>query len=381
MVRTRYRRSSARGRRRSASRPTASSSPTSAPATTARWRCASTASPTPPTPGATSSPQLAEAGYRAVAPFQRGYAPTAVPADGLYQTGALAADAIALHEALGGDGDAVHRRPRLGRAGRRTARPCTRPSGGEGRRHGRAARRRAGHGLRRRTSTSCKRSWYMFFFQHPLADLVVAANDLAFVDMLWATGRRASTPPTTSSSRQGRRCATRPTCRRARLLPRRARRRPDATRARRRPGGDAGRCRRSRCCTSTAATTAASASRSPRRRAAMAARQRHDRDRRRRRPLPPPRAARRRQRPHPGVPRRDRHRRGRPPCPTASWSSSSGSARRAVMVAPVLARARRAGPADRLHAGRPGVPRGRRPRCTTPTSRSAGTTTSRRCRR
>src|SRR5690242_7115926 len=52
-------------------------------------------------------PELAERGYRAVAPFLRGYAPTSVPADGAYQTGALAADAIALHEALGGGPDAV----------------------------------------------------------------------------------------------------------------------------------------------------------------------------------------------------------------------------------------------------------------------------------
>jgi pimeloyl-ACP methyl ester carboxylesterase len=37
----------------------------------------------------------------------RGYAPTAIPADGAYQTGALAADANALHEALGGGADAV----------------------------------------------------------------------------------------------------------------------------------------------------------------------------------------------------------------------------------------------------------------------------------
>jgi pimeloyl-ACP methyl ester carboxylesterase len=30
-----------------------------------------------------------------------------------------------------------------------------------------------------------KRSWYMFYFQHPLSDMVVPANDLAFIDMLW----------------------------------------------------------------------------------------------------------------------------------------------------------------------------------------------------
>ncbi len=52
-------------------------------------------------------PELAGRGYRAVAPFLRGYAPTGVPADGAYQTGALAADAIGLHEALGGGRDAV----------------------------------------------------------------------------------------------------------------------------------------------------------------------------------------------------------------------------------------------------------------------------------
>src|SRR4051812_49479551 len=47
-------------------------------------------------------PALADAGFHAVAPWLRGYAPTAVPADGRYQTGALATDANALHEALGG---------------------------------------------------------------------------------------------------------------------------------------------------------------------------------------------------------------------------------------------------------------------------------------
>ena len=52
-------------------------------------------------------PELAAAGYRAVAPFMRGYAPTSVPADDAFQTGALAADAVALHEALGGGSDAV----------------------------------------------------------------------------------------------------------------------------------------------------------------------------------------------------------------------------------------------------------------------------------
>jgi pimeloyl-ACP methyl ester carboxylesterase len=52
-------------------------------------------------------PALAESGFHAVAPFLRGYAPSAVPADGAYDLGALIADASALHDALGGTQDAV----------------------------------------------------------------------------------------------------------------------------------------------------------------------------------------------------------------------------------------------------------------------------------
>lgn len=52
-------------------------------------------------------PALAGAGWHAVAPWMRGYFPTHIPADAHYQPGALAADAVALHGALGGRGDAV----------------------------------------------------------------------------------------------------------------------------------------------------------------------------------------------------------------------------------------------------------------------------------
>jgi len=47
---------------------------------------------------ATLDGELADAGWRAVAPFMRGYAPTSLPSDGCYQTGALIADANGLHE-------------------------------------------------------------------------------------------------------------------------------------------------------------------------------------------------------------------------------------------------------------------------------------------
>ena len=129
-------------------------------------------------------PALADAGYRAVAPFTRGYAPTSVPSDGFFQTGALSADANALHEVLGGDGNAViighdWGAPTVygaaGSAPERWAKVVgmSVPPGG------------AMNVAFVTNQAQLKRSWYMFFFQHPLADMIVPANDLAFIDMLW----------------------------------------------------------------------------------------------------------------------------------------------------------------------------------------------------
>lgn len=130
-------------------------------------------------------PALADAGFRAVAPFMRGYAPTSVPADGLFQTGALSADANALHEALGGGGDAVlvgHDWGAPAVYGAAASAPdrwskvvgMAVPPGGA-------------MGAAFVTNTDqLKRSWYMFFFQHPLSDIVVPSNDLSFIDMIWA---------------------------------------------------------------------------------------------------------------------------------------------------------------------------------------------------
>src|SRR5687768_14320992 len=130
-------------------------------------------------------PALADAGYRAVAPFMRGYAPTAVPADRRYQTGAFAADAVALHQALGGDEPGViigHDWGAIAATGGAVLAPdrwtkvvtMAVPPGG--------AMGRAFFGG---NTDQLKRSWYMFFFQQPFADFVVAANDLAFIDMIW----------------------------------------------------------------------------------------------------------------------------------------------------------------------------------------------------
>src|SRR3954465_14071204 len=53
-------------------------------------------------------PELAREGYRAIAPFSRGYAPTTLPPDGRHiSIGTLVDDVGALHDALGGGDDAV----------------------------------------------------------------------------------------------------------------------------------------------------------------------------------------------------------------------------------------------------------------------------------
>ncbi|HEY8086236.1 MAG TPA: alpha/beta fold hydrolase, partial [Polyangiaceae bacterium] len=46
-------------------------------------------------------PAIAAAGYRVVSPFTRGYAPSAIPADGAYDTETLGRDVLALIDAFG----------------------------------------------------------------------------------------------------------------------------------------------------------------------------------------------------------------------------------------------------------------------------------------
>lgn len=130
-------------------------------------------------------PRLADAGYRAVAPFTRGYAPTTVPDDGVFQTGALAADLNALHDALGGGGDAVL-------IGHDWGAPSVYGAAGSEPDRWRAVVGMAvppGDALGVAFVANLdqlQRSWYMFLFQHPLADLLVPAADHALIARLWA---------------------------------------------------------------------------------------------------------------------------------------------------------------------------------------------------
>lgn len=48
------------------------------------------------------APRLAESGWRVVAPFMRGYAPSSIPADGSFHIGALMDDALRVRSAAGG---------------------------------------------------------------------------------------------------------------------------------------------------------------------------------------------------------------------------------------------------------------------------------------
>jgi pimeloyl-ACP methyl ester carboxylesterase len=129
-------------------------------------------------------PALGDAGFHAVAPWMRGYAPTQIPADGRYQTGALAADACALHEVLGGDeraviighdwgaaaatGAAVHEPGRWRRVVTMAVPPL------------------AAMATSFLTYAQLKRSFYIFVFQTPLAETAVSLDDYAFIDGLWS---------------------------------------------------------------------------------------------------------------------------------------------------------------------------------------------------
>jgi len=128
-------------------------------------------------------PAFAAAGYRVVAPFLRGYAPTAVPADGWYDRATLAADVRALVEALG-NGPAVIVGQDWGAAityGAIAAFPEL---------FARAVVMAIPHpAMIRESLTSPRqvhRAFHWWFFQLPhIPEMAVAADDFAFIDYLW----------------------------------------------------------------------------------------------------------------------------------------------------------------------------------------------------
>jgi len=129
-------------------------------------------------------PALADAGFHAVAPFQRGYAPTSLAGDGRYQSGVLGVDANALHEALGADGDAVIIGHDWGAIGTYAA------AGLAPDKWRRVVTMAVAPGAVTAQGffsyEQLRKSWYMFFQLNPLSDMVVGMNDYEFIAKLWA---------------------------------------------------------------------------------------------------------------------------------------------------------------------------------------------------
>jgi len=126
---------------------------------------------------------LAGAGYRAVAPYQRGYHPDTLSKDNRYQTIELAQDALNLIDALGyesavvighdwgssiASGTAV-----LAPAKVRALITAAVPYGAK-----------LGEALLTDPEQQ-RRSWYMFFFQTELAEMAVSYDNMAFIRRLW----------------------------------------------------------------------------------------------------------------------------------------------------------------------------------------------------
>jgi pimeloyl-ACP methyl ester carboxylesterase len=129
-------------------------------------------------------PALAAAGFRAVAPFMRGYAPTEVPANGPFQSAALGHDVAALVDALspnepaslfGHDWGAIAAYGAALLAPARIRRLATAavpygpqfPQGVFG------------------SYAQIRRSFYIWFFQLPIAEQAVSGGDFAFIENLW----------------------------------------------------------------------------------------------------------------------------------------------------------------------------------------------------
>ena len=126
---------------------------------------------------------LVEAGYRVVTPYMRGYAPSAIPTDGVYQGAVLGKDVIALMDALGEEHAVLFGHdwgamavqfaalidPQRISKMITAALPCS-PSM---------------PAAMMSSYRQQKRFWYQYFFQLPVAEVMVAADDFSFIRELW----------------------------------------------------------------------------------------------------------------------------------------------------------------------------------------------------
>jgi pimeloyl-ACP methyl ester carboxylesterase len=146
------------------------------------------------------APRLVESGWRVVAPFMRGYAPSSIPADGSYHIGALMDDALRVRSAAGGtERDVVigHDWGAIAATGLAAMpdSPFTRavimsvpPTAAFRRRGGGAAERGRLVGYLAR---QVFRSWYIIYFQFPWLPERSAPWVLPLLWRRWSPGYRA----------------------------------------------------------------------------------------------------------------------------------------------------------------------------------------------
>ena len=128
-------------------------------------------------------PRLTQAGYRVVAPFMRGFAPSQVPPDGSMLIADLIADANGLHDELGGGSDGViighnwggfttwgaaaHAPERWSKVVVLDVPPL------------RFYERTAADPVQ------IHKNSHFYFFQMSIADQIIPANDFAYFDWMW----------------------------------------------------------------------------------------------------------------------------------------------------------------------------------------------------
>jgi pimeloyl-ACP methyl ester carboxylesterase len=140
---------------------------------------------------------LARAGYRAVAPWLRGYAPTDLAPDGNYEVISLARDAVAMIETLGEDGkdEPVSIVGHDWGASAAYMAALMVPA-----RIRRLSMWAVPHPLQfimalNQDYDQQRRSFYFFFLQLPVADEAVRADNFAYIERLWRDWSPGFEPP------------------------------------------------------------------------------------------------------------------------------------------------------------------------------------------
>ncbi len=129
------------------------------------------------------APYLVERGFRVVAPFSRGYAPSSLPRSESYHIADLAHDAIGLYDHFGGDERAIIIGHDWGASAAYVA------TNAEPARWRRAVTMSVPPLLLFAEALSnfdqLRMSWYMFYFQQSFANKEVERDDLDFLRRLW----------------------------------------------------------------------------------------------------------------------------------------------------------------------------------------------------